>query len=309
MEIRTLPISQGLTWFKQAIDLGGHNPKGVFGAAALMIVVFYAIMLAAIAPMVAALPETSGGDADMAAMMGRLWPFMAVLVLAVSVLMPFFIGGLMHVIRETEAGRRPGALALFQPFRSGHGGRLIAVGLIVLAIQIVGGVLVMLSGGREYVDAYTEMMRSLMAGADPRTLAAPDSNALMFLLQVAVNYVAYAVFLFSVPSILFLGRGLGESLAGSLKASVRNIGANLLAGVLLVAGLIVAALLFGLLMMLVALIASAIHGLFATIVMLVLGLLFASAVMVVMIGAAWLAWRDTFGEGPVPTTPAAGIEA
>lgn len=309
MEIRKLPISQGLAWFKQAIDLGGHNPKGVFGAALLMIIVLYAILLAVITPMVAALPQTSGGDADMAAVMTRLWPFMAVLVLAVSVLVPFLIGGLMHVIRETEAGRRPGPLALFQPFRSGHGGRLVAIGLIVLAIQLVGGVLVMLSGGREYIDAYVDMIRSLMAGADPRTLVAPDSNALMFLLQLAVNYVAYAAFLFSVPSILFLGRGLGESLAGSLKASVRNIGANLLAGVLLVAGLIVATLLFGLLLMLVALVANAIHALFATIVMLVLSLLFASAVMVVMIGAAWLAWRDTFGGGPAPTAPASGIEA
>ena len=37
MEIRKLPIGQGLAWFKQSIDLGGHNPRGVFGAAALVL--------------------------------------------------------------------------------------------------------------------------------------------------------------------------------------------------------------------------------------------------------------------------------
>ena len=42
MEIRKLPIGQGLAWFKQSIDLGGHNPRGVFGAAALVLLALYA---------------------------------------------------------------------------------------------------------------------------------------------------------------------------------------------------------------------------------------------------------------------------
>ena len=308
MEIRKLPIGQGLSWFKQSIDLGGHNPRGVFGAAALVLLALYAVGLAILLPMVAMVPDT-GDTPDVAAVLARLWPFIAVLMLAISMLVPFLVGGLMHVIRETEAGHKPGALAVFQPFRSGKAGRLAAVGLLMLAIQLVGGALVMLAGGREYIDAYVEMMRGVLAGADPRTLAQPDTGLLMFLLQLLVNYIGYAVLLFSVPSILFLGATLGEALGGSLAASFRNVGANLLAGVLLVFALLVATLLFLLLLALVAVVGNAIHPAVGGVLTLALGLLFASAAMVVLVGAAYLAWRDTFaggGRDAVPTAPAHG---
>ena len=45
MDIRRLPASQGLAWFRQAIDLGAKNPRAVFGAAALAIVALYAAAL------------------------------------------------------------------------------------------------------------------------------------------------------------------------------------------------------------------------------------------------------------------------
>ena len=314
MEIRKLPIGQGLAWFKQSIDLGGHNPRGVFGAAALMLLALYAAGLLIIVPMVAVLPETGGTDdaAAVGAVLSRLWPFLVLMILAISMLLPFLVGGLMHVIRETEAGNKPGALAVFRPFRSGKAGRLAAVGLLMLAIQVVGGALVMLTGGSEYLQAYGEMVRGLLAGADPLTLAQPETSLLMFLLQLLVNYIGYAVLLFTVPSILFLDATLGEALGGSLKASFRNIGANLLAGVLLLAALLVATLLFALLLMLVALVGGAIHALVGAGLTLVLGLLFASAALVVLIGAAYLAWRDTFAGGAPAASPVAspaGFEA
>lgn len=312
MDIRKLPIGQGLTWFKQSIDLGGHNPRGVFGAAALMLVALYAVGLVIIVPMVAAMAGAGdAGEADVAAALGRIWPFLLLMVLAISILLPFLVGGLMHVIRETEAGNKPGPLAVFQPFRSGRAGSLVATGLLMLAIQVVGGALVMLTGGAEYLQAYAEMMRGLLSGADPLTLAQPEASLLMFVLQLLVNYIGYAVLLFTVPSVLFLGASLGDAIGGSLKASFRNLGANLLAGLLLVVALIIAGLLFLLLMMLVALVANAIHGVVGAIATLVLGLLFASAVVVVLVGAAYLAWRDTFGGGAAAAQPAApaGFEA
>lgn len=311
MEIRSLPIGQGLAWFKQSIDLGGHNPRGVFGAAALMLVALYGVGLVIIVPMVAVMADATA-DAGLADTLGRLWPFLLLMVLAISLLLPFLVGGLMHVIRETEAGRKPGALAVFHPFRSGRAGSLAAIGLLMLAIQVVGGALVMLTGGREYLEAYAEMMRGLLAGSDPRTLAQPEASLLMFVLQLLVNYIGYAVLLFTVPSVLFLGSTLGDAIAGALKASFRNIGANVLAGLLLVLALIVAGLVFLLLMMLVALVANAIHGVVGAIATLILGLLFASAVIVVLVGAAYLAWRDTFAAGTSTTGQSAtqaGFEA
>mgnify|MGYP003614306764 FL=1 len=45
MDIRRLPASQGLVWFRQAIDLGAKNPRAVFGAALLAIAALYAAAL------------------------------------------------------------------------------------------------------------------------------------------------------------------------------------------------------------------------------------------------------------------------
>ncbi len=45
MEIRKLPIGQGLAWFRQAIDLGARNPRAVFGAALLFLLALYAVAL------------------------------------------------------------------------------------------------------------------------------------------------------------------------------------------------------------------------------------------------------------------------
>ena len=94
METRKLPIGQGLAWFKQSIDLGGHNPRGVFGAAALMLVALYAVGLVIIVPMVAAMAGAGDAD-DLGAALGRIWPFLLLMVLAISVLLPFLVGGLI----------------------------------------------------------------------------------------------------------------------------------------------------------------------------------------------------------------------
>lgn len=310
MDIRKLPASQGLAWFRQAIDLGGRNPKGVFGAAALMILAFYTVALILVVPMVASVSGLDRNNPDLGALMTRIMPIAAAMMLAISLLMPFLIGGLMHVIRETEAGRKPGPLALFQPFRAGRGGRLVAIGLIVLAVQIVGGVLVMVAGGSDYIREYLDMMRGILSGADPRTIAQPKTPFLMLLLQLVVNYLAYAILLFGVPLVLFFDSPLGDALRDSIKASGRNVGPNVLAGLLLLVGIIVAVLLFTLFAALVTMLAKLIHDALATVVMLGLFLLFGCALMVVIVGASYFAWRDTFdATAPMPQLPASGIEA
>ena len=61
MDIRALPVSQGVVWFKQAIDLGARNPRAVFGAALLLIIAMYTTVLA-----VALLAAVIGGAGDAA---------------------------------------------------------------------------------------------------------------------------------------------------------------------------------------------------------------------------------------------------
>jgi hypothetical protein len=314
MHIRKLPAGQALSWFKQAIDLGAGNPRGVFGAAILMIATFYLVALALLLPMMGLTAGLQSDEVDMAAVMTRVMPMVAVMVVAVSLLVPFLVGGFMHVLRENEAGRKPGALQVFQAFRAPQRGSLLLVGLVMLAVQVLGNLLVMLAGGTDYMSQYAQMMQAVLSGADPATIEQPRTPLLMFVLQLAVNYIAYAILLLGVPSLLFRGTGLREAIGSSLRAAGRNLPAYLLGAVLFIVGLIVSALLFALVAALAAAIGSAIHGSVGAALTVVLALLFACAVVVVSLGAAYLAWRDTFDVAPqAPATrgdePVTGFEA
>jgi hypothetical protein len=314
MDIRKLPAGQALAWFKQAIDLGGNNPRGVFGAAILMIATFYGVAMLLLLPMIGLTAGLQSDEVDMAAVMTRVMPMVAVMVVAVSLLVPFLVGGFMHVLRENEAGGRPGALQVFHAFRAPQRGSLLLVGLVMLAVQVLGNLLVMLAGGTDYMAQYAQMMQAILSGADPATIEQPRTPLLMFVLQLAVNYIAYAILLFSVPLLLFHGAGLREALAGSLRAAGRNLPAYLLALALFVVGMIVALLLFLLVAALAALVGGAIHGAVGSALTVLLALAFACAVLVVALGAAYLAWRDTFDAAPrTPATrseePVAGFEA
>jgi hypothetical protein len=115
--------------------------------------------------------------------------------------------------------------------------------------------------------------------------------------------------LFAVPLVLFSGQGIVESVRSALRASVRNVGANLVAAGLFVAGTLVAAIVVGLLSLLVNVIGTLVHPMVGTTLQLLVLLAFVSALLVVLAGGAYLAWRDTFGgDAPSAPRPFDGIE-
>ncbi len=302
MDIRALPVGQGLTWFKQAIDLGGRNPRAVFGAALLLIASLYATaMLTALiaAAMVGGGAEQGAPAApDMRAVLLIAVP----LFLLIMFLVPILMGGLMHVIREAEAGRPVRARDVFAPLRERSGRRLALLGLVQVGLAFVGGLVFVAIAGSSYWTDYMAAMRGAMSGTMP-VVPQPDNAGLLFLVQLLFNYFSYALMLFSIPLMLFSGLTLVDALRSSLRASVRNIGANLLAGLLFAGALIVAALLVALLMGLVGLIGNLVHGSVGSLLILVVGLGFASVVLVMLVGGAYLAWRDTFGDAAAPPLP------
>ena len=289
MEIRKLPASRGLDWFKQAVNLGARNPRAVFGASLLLIVVLYLVALLAL------LPAISISKQDQTPALGSVLTAVAPVFLVVLFLVPILIGGLMHVIREAEAGRPVRALDLFAPFRQRKAGPLAMLGLIQIVLGVIGGFIVVSLAGADYWKDYLAAFSGALSGRVPVT-PQPDNPMLMLLANLVFNYFSYAIMLLSVPLILFAGRSLGDSIKDSLRASVRNIGANLLAAVLFVGGLIVATLLLMLLVMLVTAVAGMIHKTLAGLLVAAIFLVFAAVVLVVLVGGAYVAWRDTFGD-------------
>ena len=310
MDIRVLPVGQGLSWFKQAIDLGARNPRAVFGAALLVIIAMYTTVLAValLAAMMAGVGDAAAaGQTDMRRAAMVAFP----LFILIMLLVPVLLGGLMHVIRESEAGRPVRARHVFAPLGQAQGRRLALLGLVQIGLAIVGGLLFMAVAGADYWRDYMEAMRGAMSGTIP-VMPEPEHPGLLFVMQMVFNYFSYTVMLFSIPLMLFSGLSLGAAVRDSLRAAVRNAGANLLAGALFMCGLLVAALLVVLLIGLAMLVGSLIHGIVGSLLALLVGLGFASVAMVLVVGAAYLAWRDTFGDiGGVAGSPTAlphGIE-
>jgi hypothetical protein len=297
MDIRTQPIGQGLAWFKQAFDLGARNPRAVFGAALLLILALYAVALVAAVAAVAFVGDST--QAGKAPPIGTVLMVGLPLFLAIMLVVPILIGGLMHVIREAEAGHPVRARDVFAPLRSAAGRRLALLGLVQMALAIGSGLVVVAVAGDDYWRDYMAAMQGAMQGRID-VMPQPENAGLLMLIQIAFNYFSYVLMLFSIPSMLFSGVRLGEALSASLKAGVRNIGAYLLAGLLFVGALLLATLVFALVVLLAGLVASAIHPLVGEALTALLALGFAAIVLVLLVGGAYLAWRDTFGDAAVP---------
>lgn len=303
MNIHKLPVGSGLAWFRQALDLGSRNPRAVFGAALLFIGTVYAMALVLSLPAVAMLRGAPG--VDFTALLGWLAPLFLVVLLVVPVL----LGGLMHVIREAEAGRDVRARDLFAPWRQRKAGRLAMLGLVQLLFGALSAVVVMALAGAGYWHDYMTAMQAAMGGSVP-VMPAQEHPLLLLLFQLVFNYLTYAVMLFSIPLILFSGLSLGDAVRHSLRAAIRNVGANLLAALLFVGAMIVAAIVVVLLAGFASLLGNVVHGTLGALLGLLVFLAFGVVVMVVLTGGAYFAWRDTFA-APGADAPSAfaGIEA
>jgi hypothetical protein len=296
MQIRKLPIAQGLAWFRAAIDLGAHNPKAVFGAALLFIAVLYGFAIV----MMLASYFLGGNPSILVLVLGPL-------SILVTIALPILLGGLMHVIREAEHGRPAQPRDLFAPLRSPRLRGLVALGLLQLLIQLLSGMLMIGLAGPTFWQDYFNAMSTMTPGTPPN-LPVPDNWWLLIVVQLAFYYFTTVITLFAVPLVLFSGETTIAAVRDALRASVRNIGANFFAGVLFVVGTLIATIIVVVIAALVELLGRLIHPVVGQLLTLPILLAFGSALLVVLAGGAYLAWRDTF-EGPtVPPRPFPGIE-
>lgn len=287
MQVRKQPPSQALAWMRQAINLGVRNPRAIFGAALWLMATLYLVTALLMQPALRALEDGSG---DPMTLLRQLAPAF----LAMMLLMPVLLGGLMHVIREAESGRAVRATGVFAPFRR-HAGRLAMLGIVQLLLGIVGGVLVVALAGGDYWTDYLAAMRAAMGGSVP-VMPEPEHPGLMTLVQMAFNYFSYAVMLFAIPLILFSGASLLQALKGGVLAAVRNFPANFLAGALFFGGVLLAALLMVALAAFASALGNLVHPVLGMTLNLLILLAFGAALLVVLAGGAYFAWRDTFGD-------------
>ncbi|MDO5609246.1 MAG: hypothetical protein Q4G62_00440 [Pseudomonadota bacterium] len=287
MQIRPLPPAQAWRWFVEAINLGVRNPRAIFGAALLLVGSLY--MLVVIGGVLAGM--VGGGQATTPMLVITLMT-----VVGVFLLVPVLVGGLMHVIREAEAGRPVRASDLFEPFKAGRAGKLAAFGSLQILLMALGMIITRQLAGEDYMSAYNEAVNAMIQQQEVVPLPTPAHPALLFFWQIAFNYFTTTLMLLGVALVMLSGSRFLDAVKSAATAALRNIAPNLLAAGLFFAALMIVVMVLSVFVSVVLLILGKLFMPLAFLVGLILTFALIAAVLVVICGGGYLIWRDTFAD-------------
>ena len=283
MSTRAMGPMAGFRWLMNAINLGRNNPKAVFGAAALS-------MLLMLVPSLLTVPLQMTGTQSA----GRMAAVIAISMLFGLLLAPLY-GGLLSIIDAAERGRPARATDVFAPYRAGGGAvRMIgfALGMLVVYAAIVAIVLGVVGTG--IIHWYTEVLAA--QAAKSTTMPALPAG---FGTAVAL----FAVFWLLVMGVYAVGFGqvalAGRSPLAALKDGFVGSIKNLLPLLMLVVGLFVAwiavALAVIVLVGIAALLAKLVGAWVLFVVAVPVYIALILALYVVMFGVMYFMWRDICG--------------
>ena len=283
MSTRAMGPIAGFRWLMNAINLGRNNPKAVFGAAALSMVLM-------LVPSLLTVPLQMTGTQSA----GRMAAVIAISMLFGLLLAPLY-GGLLSIIDAAERGRPARATDVFAPYRAGGGAvRMIgfAFGMLVVYAAIVAIVLGVVGTG--IIHWYTEVLAA--QAAKSTTMPALPAG---FGTAVAL----FAVFWLLVMGVYAVGFGqvalAGRSPLAALKDGFVGSIKNLLPLLMLVVGLFVAwiavALAVIVLVGIAALLAKLVGAWVLFVVAVPVYIALILALYVVMFGVMYFMWRDVCG--------------
>ncbi|MGY4514694.1 hypothetical protein [Lysobacter sp. HA18] len=290
MNVRKVPVARGVEWMKEAVNIGRRNPRAVFGAAVLFLCTLYFASVLAVLPVASRLQgrnDLSFGESIAVAI-----PLFVVLTLV----MPVLLAGLIHVMHEAENGRPTRARDLFAAFGHGRARPLMTLGLVQIVFNLGCVALIVLLTGPQY---WADSMKALQGALSGHYIVPPEPEhpVLLFfvqILQFVFNYFSAALMLLCVPLIALSNVGIMESLRLGFRASVVNLGANLLASLVFLVGFVIAAIVVTLITAVVGGIAAVIHPVLGAMIALAVWAAFAVGVLVVLVAVSYYAWRDMF---------------
>lgn len=278
----------GLGWLMKGINLGHGNPKAVFGAAAL-------VLLLTLLPSAVTLP-LQFAMAPGPAMLGLT---MAVSLLGGLLLVPV-LAGLLGVIDAAERGRPAKATDVFAPYRRGEAPRLIGYGVAMLGVYAAALIAVIAVAGAGVWRWYLQAMTAQSGEADPASLQAlqalPEGFGLALALGAVLGLFVAGVYSISLGQVALGGRGVFGAIGDGVAGSAKNLLPMLVLAVCAMVAGFVLALVFGLVVGLLAVIAKLVGTwlMLALLVPVYLGLLL--MMFVVMFGLMYHCWRDVCGD-------------
>lgn len=301
MHTHAMAPGAGWSWLKQAINLGRNNPRALFGAAALlMLVAIVPSLLQVIAQRV--FPGTQA----------MLW-ILGISMLVMLVVYPLLIGGFFRVIDATERGRPTHATALFDPFRAGPArGRLIGFGLLMSLVYFVAFGAILAAFGGDVVSWYMQVISATQQatpGTPPVLPAMPSGVGTVFGLGMLLMMFLGGVYSIGFGQVALTDRSVGGALADGFAGTIKNVLPLLVLAVVAVVGMLGVAIVLGLGLALLMGLGSLVHPLLGVLLALPVYLAFLVAMYVVMFGVMYFLWRDVTGAYTTDAAASSGFEA
>ena len=294
--IRKVPLTHGAQWLIRALNLGTRNPRAIFGAGLLVVAVLYLVLYLFTMPL--------RGDGDIT--VDYFVTVVCVSLLAVVLVLPVLLGGLMHVIREAENGRPVRARDMFAPLRQHKAVRLALLGLVQIALALLCGSVLLWATGPDFWAHDQDLVRGALGGQIAVPQAQAQYPALVVLVQLVYSYFSTAVVLVSIPLIMFSGLDTSAAVKRSFGASVWNLGSYLFAAMLFMLGAMITGALSTAVSLAALKLGSLIHPTLVQLSLVAVLVAYGSAFLVVMCGTCYYAWRDVFtdnDDAPAASTP------
>lgn len=284
MTTRTMGPAAGWRWLMTAVNLGGGNPRAIFGGAALvLLLVFVTAVVLSLASALAG-PATAGGQMLLS----------VVVSVPLLVLMAGLLVGYLRLVDNVENGRPATATLVLAGFSDRAAWMRSVVLLLVLALLqyvLIAGTVMLVAP--EVADWYVANL-----GAPEPTATLPPGFGRAFALTMVVSVLLYAAQALGLGQVALRGHGVGQALADGATGAIRNVLPLVL---LLLVGL-VAMFVIALVVAVLAMVFAALGGGSGAgmVVGMVIGvpvyLLLLLAMIVVSVGVMYAMWRDICGE-------------
>lgn len=294
MTTRALGPGAGWGWLKQAINLGSHNPKAIFGGAALL-------LLAALVPTCVQLIVQQG--------LGMTEPGVMMVLVGFSLLyslllMPPLIAGFLRVIHAAESNAPTRPTAIFSVFGPG-GGALRMIGLVLVFLVVVVAVFAAIGaafGGEFFAGIATAMMalQTAAPGSTPALPQMPDGFGAFLGLMLLVGVFLNAVYAIAVGQVALTPRGVLGAVGDGFLGTLKNVLPLLVLLVIAIVLGLVFMLLVMLLVMLLAFIGALVHPSLAVALAAPVYLGAMLVAYVVMFGVMYFMWREVCGDAVAP---------
>jgi hypothetical protein len=280
----------GLTWLKRGINLGRHNARAVFGAAAIMM--FVGLLPSVIQLIVLSILKPDANGAVIVAAGAN--------VLSIIVLSPF-IGGFLRLIDATENARPASAGDIFQPLRQGgDAGRLIGFGLLMTLYYVIIGVALVTVFGDGLIEWMTKVMTLQQAAGetpiDPSQVPdAPEGLGRLLGLGSILFLFLSGVYAIGFGQVALGGRPVRQAMADGVIGTAKNLLPILLLAIVIVLASIPVGLVLLVVLSIVTVVGGAIHPVLAASLVLPLYLALMIVLYVIMFGVMYYLWRDVCG--------------